>query len=404
MFRSRSALAFLAVLTLLQSRIPAAENSDPVREFLAGGTVSLDLRARYEGVEQTGLRDADAVTLRTRLGYTTGKFQGFSGRLEFEDTRALDGDAYNQAGLNPGGAGRAVVADPEGTELNQAWVAYTNEGTTLTLGRQRLVYDNARFLGDVGWRQRNQTFDSISLQNESLSGFVASYAYLNQINRVFGPDHSQGKWESDSHLLNLSTSRLPGGKLTGYAYLLDFKGDSPSNSSQTFGLSFAGSRDLEGLKLNYRLEYARQSDYGRQPVDYDTDYRLVELKGTFGRLTIGAAWEVLGSDRGVGFSTPLATLHAFNGWADLFLTTPGTGLRDLQASLSLQLPAGFSFTAVYHDFDFDAGGDLGREIDAQLSWKLPYNLSALLKYADFETATPSYPDTTKLWVQLGFTY
>jgi hypothetical protein len=30
-----------------------------------------------------------------------------------------------------------------------------------------------------------------------------------------------------------------------------------------------------------------------------------------------------------GFTTPLATLHKFQGWADKFLTTPVNGLADL---------------------------------------------------------------------------
>ena len=32
----------------------------------------------------------------------------------------------------------------------------------------------------------------------------------------------------------------------------------------------------------------------------------------------------------VALQTPLATLHAFNGWADKFLSTPANGLRDVE--------------------------------------------------------------------------
>jgi hypothetical protein len=121
-------------------------------DALAQGKASLHVRARSESVDQTGLKDADALTLRTRLGYTSAVYQGLKAMVELENIASPDGDAYSQAGINPGGAGRAVVADPEGSEVNQAWLAYTSAQTTVTVGRQRLVLDNARFVGDVGGR------------------------------------------------------------------------------------------------------------------------------------------------------------------------------------------------------------------------------------------------------------
>ena len=42
-----------------------------------------------------------------------------------------------------------------------------------------------------------------------------------------------------------------------------------------------------------------------------------------------SGYELLGSDGvTVAFSTPLATLHAFEGWADKFLATPAAGITD----------------------------------------------------------------------------
>ncbi|RME67935.1 MAG: hypothetical protein D6781_12115, partial [Verrucomicrobia bacterium] len=169
-----------------------AAGTDPVTDFFRDGKVNIDIRARYEGVDQTGVRDADAVTLRTRIGYTTADFSGINASIEFEDIRALDGDAYNQAGLNPGGADRAIVADPVGTEVNRAWIGYNADATTLKLGRQRIVYDNARFVGDVGWRQNMQTYDAFTIRNTTIDGLVLNYAYIDQVNRVLGHDHPNG--------------------------------------------------------------------------------------------------------------------------------------------------------------------------------------------------------------------
>ena len=49
----------------------------------------------------------------------------------------------------------------------------------------------------------------------------------------------------------------------------------------------------------------------------------VELAPALGALEFKLGYEELGSNAGLyGLQTPLATLHAFNGWADKFLVTP----------------------------------------------------------------------------------
>jgi len=245
--------------TFLAATATAAEPNS-LEDAFTKGKISLNARLRYEGVHQTALRDADALTLRTRLGFTTAPWQGLKAMIEAENISAADGDRYSQAGLNPAATGRAVVADPETTEINQVFLASTLAKTTATLGRQRLILDNARFIGDVGWRQNQQTFDALVVQDKTLDHTTLTYAYLDQINRVFSDRHPQGKWSSDSHLLHAAHTGLPLGTLTGYAYLLDFKNAAP-NSTATYGLSLAGTRPLTpDLKLAYRAELATQTE------------------------------------------------------------------------------------------------------------------------------------------------
>ncbi len=370
---------------------------------LRSGKLSLHLRARWEHADQDGLRASDALTLRTRLGYTTAPFQGFTLSGEFEDVTALDDNAYNQAGLNPGGAGRTVIADPETTEVNQVWLGYTVDNIALKLGRQRLVFDNHRFVGDVGWRQNMQTFDAVSVQDRTLGKLTLNYAYLWRINRVFGREHPQGRWDSDSHLINASYAGLPVGTLTGYAYLLDFD-DAAENSSATFGLSLAGSRESGGgFTMSYRAEYATQSDYGSNLRDYRADYLLGEVGAGTEMLGGAIGYEVLGTDDGFGLRTPLATQHAFNGWGDLFLTTPGDGLRDFYLKATATFPRGWSAAAFFHRFESDRGRDLGDEWDLLVSWKINKQFTALAKAAVFESDS-TLPDVTKFWAQVEFAF
>ena len=63
-----------------------------VSEAFSSGTTSGDFRLRVEAVDQNNaLKDASAMTLRSRIAYTTAGYQGFSAKLEFEDSRIVLG-------------------------------------------------------------------------------------------------------------------------------------------------------------------------------------------------------------------------------------------------------------------------------------------------------------------------
>ena len=155
-------------------------------EALTGGKTSLQMRYRYELVEQENIsRSASASTLRTQLGYMTGDYHGFGAFLQFEDVRVIGDEHYNSTvnGLTQ----YPVVVDPESTEVNQAYLSYKGlPGTLFKYGRQVITYDNHRFIGDVGWRQNQQTFDAFSVANTSLPGTTISYAHVVNANRIFG--------------------------------------------------------------------------------------------------------------------------------------------------------------------------------------------------------------------------
>ena len=327
----------------------------------------------------------------------------FTFSIKAEDTRALDEDSYNPAGLNPRSANRAVIADPVGTEINQAWIGYAADGIQVKLGRQALVLDNARFIGNVVWRQNMQTFDALQASVTS-DDIKFTYAYLDQINRILGDDHPAGQWKSDSHLANLNWKVNEDVSLTGYSYLLSFK-NAAANSTVTHGLFISGSRPIsDSEQLTYRAEYALQREHDNSPLNYESTYSLLELglKNKKGGLTLGR--EVLGSDNGTAFKTPLATAHAFNGWADLFLGTPSAGLEDLYAKVTANLPQNIKGAVVYHRFQSDVIGQTwGHELDYSAARAFGLNLNVLLKGAVFD-GDSSRPDVTKFWLQTVYTF
>ncbi len=390
---------------------PAAAQQDDagpasLLEALSGGKIDFDLRARFEYVDQDGLASAQAWTERIRLGYGTLPYHGFSFYIGFEDLRSPDYDRYNAAGLN-GQPGRAVVADPRDTDLDQLYSKYDwrDRDTEFVLGRQRIILDDERFVGNVGWRQLQQTFDALTIKSSVLDEVTLFYGYLWEINRVFGPN-SGLDFESDSHLINVSYEGLDFAKVTGFAYLLDFA-NSAANSSNTLGIRFAGEHDLsQEISLGFILSYAHQSDGDENPTDYDADYFLAELslsRKQWG--TLGAGYELLGSDNGVAaFRTPLATGHKFSGWADVFLTTPAAGLQDIYVYAKGTLPWEVQGRIVYHFFDADeGGGDYGGELDILLSRKLTPNWTVTAKYADFNGQS-GFADRSKIWLQTTYSF
>lgn len=404
---------------------PPAESGGPVAsrfngqllEAFAQGKFNVNLRARYEFVEQDNLADrSNAGTLRTRFGFTTAPVQGFQAMVEAEHIKALDADSYNAAGAN-GQPTRPVIADPETTELNQAWLSYSYTNlATAQVGRQRLVLDNHRFVGDVGWRQNMQTFDAASLTLAPAEGFKLFYGYVWEVNRVFGDvsglPPANLDFASDSHLLNLAFTGWEYAKLTGYTYLIDLENAAGfTSSSATYGLSLTGSAPVsDRVQLDYKAEFAGQSDYADNPQSYDTIYYNLEVGANVKPFLLGAGYEVLGSDHGVGFKTPLATLHAFNGWADVFLNTPGDGLRNGYAFAQVTLPKEIPLRIGYHKFDADTGGaDYGQEIDVVLSKRFGKHWTALVKYAHYfgedpVSGLPADTDVQKFWAQVEFNF
>lgn len=402
-------LPVLGICVAASSPVSIAQDTDAsnadatsLTEAIKGGNLLLNARARYEYADQEGLDESNAFTLRTRLGWETAPIYGISGLLEFEDVTILGSeDNFNQAGLS--GPGRTVIADVEATEVNQASLTYGGlSDTKITLGRQRFGIGNLRHVGNVGWRQNEQTYDAVTIRNNSLADTSIFYGYVDNVNRVLGDDHPKGDFKSDSHLFNLAYDGLSFGTVTGYAYLLDLE-NSPANSSDTFGISLNGEQPInDSLSVNYYLEYSTQSDAADNPIDYRADYYRLDLGTSVEGYNFGVGYEVLGSDNGKGYSTPLATLHAYNGWADAFLATPGDGLEDLYFSVGTKL-GDVPIKLIYHDFSAEKGGeDYGTEWDLVLSKGLGDHWKATAKFAHFDGE--SMPDRDKVWVQLDYSF
>ncbi|MEO1321390.1 MAG: hypothetical protein AAFV59_00130 [Pseudomonadota bacterium] len=400
-----------SALTLAMSAsLPAFAEEDAPKSDLEAAIDAIkpifNARLRYETVDQDGFAEtADALTYRFRAGFETGEIANTKFLIEFDHIEDIVDD-FNST-IN-GKTTFPVVADPNVTELNRLQLTNTSiPDTKVTLGRQRIILDDSRFVGNVGWRQNEQTFDGLRVQNTSIGELSIDVSYVNQINRIFGDDSPVGIWEGDNFIVNASHP-TPIGKVTGFAYLLDIENAGGIFSSQTIGGRLNGSQNVGDGKLSYVASYAQQEDYGDSPFSYSADYILAE--GTYAQngVSIGVGYEVLGGDTERAFQTPLATLHKFQGWADKFLATPTTGVEDLYVKAGYA-PGnvgpfkGTRFLAFYHDFSAETGGaDYGSEINllATAKWE---KLGLTLKYADYN-ADEFATDTQKLWFQIDYAF
>jgi len=399
--RQKAALGLLATMSLAAPVF--ADNHDDLATAITSGDANLNFRQRYEYVDQDSFsEDAHASTLRIRLNYATSSWRDWSGFLEFDQVLEVLLNDYNSGqGTSTGDRDKyPVVADPNGSDLNQLYLQYApNADWRTRVGRQRILLDDQRYVGGVGWRQNEQTYDSLSVQYKGFENTTVFYSYVANVNRIFGSDVPAGDQEQDTHLLNVNVGLTDAWKVVGYAYLID-NDDAPTFSTNTFGLRLNGNVALGEGKLAIIADVATQSDADNNPADYDATYFRVQGDWSLDALTLGVGFESLGSDNGQGFRTPLATLHAFNGWADQFLTTPGTGLEDLYFKVGYKYKP-WSFTLVYHDFSAESGGgDYGSEIDLSAGRGLGDRYKLLLKLAAFDADDPAFVDTTKAWLML----
>ena len=398
MISSRPILLGLALTSAWSLPAPAAE----------AGSWMAALRYRHEQVDDEAFaRDASADTARLRLGWTQALVPGLTAVVEGESVAELS-DRFNSTAN--GRSTYPIVADPRAIELNRLQLEWRDAHYGVTVGRQRVALDNQRFVGNVGWRQNEQTFDALALEWRPQDSLVLRYHWLDRVHRVNGDearDPLARERRLDAHLLNGAWT-VSGGALVAYAYLVADR-DVTAASTRTLGLRWSGKLTGRPLQFGWSVEAARQQDYDANPAHFGHAYALAESSLHWGGVDWKLGFERLGGNGHHAFQTPLATLHAFNGWADKFLVTPPQGLEDRYVGASGKLGRGawtdrLSWAWVWHDFRAARGGDdYGDEWNASLGTSFGRGWSGLVKFADYRSDGFAR-DTQKLWLQLEWTH
>ena len=421
-----SAVALTAIMGSFSS-VSAADGINILSDLQLQG----EIRPRYEFVNDnvSTHANANAYTARTKLK-VTGKLldvDGLTASVGIISVNNFGSHTYNLPdtvkttdaytdGTNP----YAVVADPQQAMISNAELNYKVGDTTLHAGRSPINLDNQRFIGTVGWRQLERSYDAVYAANNSIKNLsvLAAWVYGYQGVANVGASTSDYTTDTNTVLLHAAYTVMPALKVTAYDYMI-------AGVHDTYGLALTGNVKLDMAKLNYRAEYALQKDSTMEIHNSDgkadASYYNLDLGANISGILAGVNYEYLSGSNASGtetaFSTPLATGHKFNGWADQFLSTPSGGLIDANVRLGYKTKGFGKILAIYHDFSADTamtlntgvgtGDDLGSEFDAVYVNKIPgvNGLTGLLKYADYSKGNVGpLTDTTKIWAQLDYKF
>jgi len=326
------------------------------------------------------------ISQRTRLnaGY---QFENMKFGLSIQDIRLW--------GETP-----QLVAASNRMMLHQAWAEYGfNKNFAVKMGRQELVYDDARIFGNVDWAQQARTHDLALLKYEKNFKMHVGLAFNQQNDLLRTTNYDM---TSNYKTLQFLWYQRKIGKL-GFSMLflnngMEYK--KIENNEDVYKTVFS---QTIGTRLTYAT--GKTSFYGnayysggkdaadRKLSAYNTMIGLdYNLENGFG---LGAGWELLSGTSqkekqlnanytNNSFNPFYGTNHKFNGFMDYFYVgnhLNSVGLSDLYANLSYKKgKASYLITAHF----FSAANDvinpsqnnelmskgLGTEIDFSLAYKL----------------------------------
>lgn len=427
-------LSFLIGLNLISPPSFAEEPvvSDSIMDAITNGKNMTSFRLRYENVNQdnaTPLKDANAFTFRSLVGWQTAPFHDISVAAQLIGVTDLNND-FNTKQWNvntPGKSADAVVQDPNYYNINQLYVDWTAiPDTKIRAGQQSLKLDNVRFIGNVEFRQVMQVFTGVTVENKTIPNTDLYAGYYTRLRKAT----TSQELNQDTGILHAAYHLSPTENLIGYGYWYDSNNDTaavtgastPSSlmnlSSRTLGVRADGSHKIDDhWKLLYTAEYAKQDRIANGNANIDAHYY---------KLGFGAGWdswfarvdqELLSSNNGnYAFQTPLGTNHLFQGWVDKFAaSTPVKGMQDTYLTAGGKWQD-FAFLTEYHwfnsDKDFASGtgtGNLyGKEWDVSVAYAYNKQTTAKLEYGTFsegdQYTASRYRNTDKLWLTANYNF
>ncbi len=306
------------------------------------------------------------------------------------------------------------------TSIHQAWAEISlSKELSLKVGRQELVYDDHRILGNVGWAQQARSHDLALLKYSGKVNLHLGLAHnenTNRKNNIYdGPDaykNMQFLWVNQKmEKIYWSLLFLNNGKpiLEGT--------EQKTKYSQTFGTHLEAA--LKKLTLAGNLYFQAGEDGANKSLNaYNALLEMTYKVSDKSSLNVG--YEVLSgtdfeqAEKNKSFNPLYGTNHKFNGFMDYFYVgnhINGVGLTDAYVKFSTSKNK-TAFNADLHFFSSaakisaDAKNALGTEIDLSLTQtlnpatKITFGYSQMFGTESMELLKGGSKGTTNNWAYI----
>lgn len=309
------------------------------------------------------------VGQRGRLGLDVAHQNGFGVRVLVQDVRTWGEETDT-----------LVDFSGDGLDVQEAYVDIPLYGIgKARIGRQELVLDEARLIGNVIWTLRARSFDGIRLEG-TWDALHAKLFYAKVKERDQNPDgHVPAGVATDRDLaLAYASYTLPSKHYFSLLYAYDGSAND-SKRTHTFGPVLKGAFGGFDYLVEAYLQVGKY--YEQVEVAFLTAANFGYTLDVPGKLRPFVYLDVVSSDGTPNgtFDTLYATNHKFYGEMDLFLSLPlhtaGLGLINPGAGLAAQPYPKLKLLATYFDFlgyerDPNLGRQLGHEVDLRAIWSL----------------------------------
>lgn len=346
--------------------------------------------------------DRVLINHRARLGAMVKKADFFAVHIQLQDVRVWgeELDVTNDF-------------DASGFDMHQGYVAFNmTKYLEAKIGRQEIIFDNHRLVGNLGWYQRARSFDAARLNIKVPDVLTASAFWSMALEPTAHPDGTvpagrtseigfggihvaiaalKNPGISLSYLVHENvpakeTRHTVGGQASGKVGGLSYQvegfyqlGQTQFTNAMAEAIKEPISAFMAAAKVGYDINVATKPNI-TAAIDY--------LSGT----------DATNPNRRTGvFDTLYATNHAFYGEMDFFLNIPaqtaGLGLMDIWGKVGFNPTSALNLSLMVHYFATakapaamgPAAGNtaLGLEFDLKAMYKINKNLSVDLFYGAF---------------------
>ncbi len=331
---------------------------------------------------ETQLLEREAVSQRARLGLSAALDGGPTFSFVAQDVRVWgeEGDTLNDASA-------------DGFDIHEAWTGLpVGGGFVLKLGRQEIIHDDHRLVGNVGWLQRARSFDGARLLGKVGSHDIDVFWAVVGEREAGDKDGAVPAGRGgDIHFFG-AHALFDAGAVKVAPALYGRLNPGIEESRFTGGLRVTGATGaLSGALAGY-FQIGKLADdgiaayLGSLDLTYKLDVALAPSVRLFADWLSGD-----GTAYGV-FDTLYATNHKFYGEMDFFLAIPAQtknlGLIDAGVGLGVVPAKALKASLTGHlmrTTKSDAAGasDLGIEVDTKIVWSVAQDVQLRALYGVF---------------------